>query len=87
MLHLMDRILVVGGAGGIGAGIAEAYGDRAVVWSRRSGVDATDPRQVRDAADRFLDAHGAPWALVHAVGGRRGTATVDTKCVTSAMST
>lgn len=62
------RILVVGGAGGIGAAIANKHGDRATVWSRRSGVDATDERQVRAAARRYLDQHGPPWALVHAVG-------------------
>jgi NAD(P)-dependent dehydrogenase (short-subunit alcohol dehydrogenase family) len=63
-----DKILVVGGAGGIGAGIAELFGDRAVVFSRRSGVDATNVEQLATALDRFAAEHGAPFALVHTVG-------------------
>jgi NAD(P)-dependent dehydrogenase (short-subunit alcohol dehydrogenase family) len=61
------RMLVVGGTGGIGAGIAAAYPD-AIVWGRRAGVDATDPEQVVRASAEFLGRHGPPLALVHAVG-------------------
>ncbi|MBK8977812.1 MAG: SDR family oxidoreductase [Planctomycetes bacterium] len=64
-----DRILVVGGLTGIGAGVARWFEDRAVVWSRRAnGVDAADAGSVQAAAERFLAEHGAPFGLVHAVG-------------------
>jgi 3-oxoacyl-[acyl-carrier protein] reductase len=63
-----DRILVVGGAGGIGAGAAALFGERAIVWSRRHGVDATDADSVRAAAAELVARHGAPFALVHTVG-------------------
>jgi len=62
------RILIVGGGQGIGAAIATAYGDRATVWTRRTGVDATDPAALRAAFATLLAAHGAPFALVHCVG-------------------
>lgn len=62
-----DRVVVVGGTAGIGAGIAAALGARAVVWSRRTGVDATDPASVAAAAHAVLGG-GAPWGLVHTVG-------------------
>lgn len=61
-------MLVVGGAAGIGAAIARAMGDRAVVWSRRHGVDAADAARVRQAAHALIDQRGVPWAVVHAVG-------------------
>lgn len=61
-------VVVVGGAAGIGAAIARALGDRAVVWSRRHGVDAADPDQVQEAARDLIDRRGVPWAVVHAVG-------------------
>lgn len=61
-------VLVVGGSAGIGAAIAGAFGERAEVWSRRGGVDATDPDQLRHATAELLGRRGAPWALVHAVG-------------------
>lgn len=63
-----DKILVVGGAGGIGAGVAESFGRRAVVLSRRGGVDATDGGLVRAAVEGFVREHGAPFGLVHTVG-------------------
>jgi NAD(P)-dependent dehydrogenase (short-subunit alcohol dehydrogenase family) len=63
-----DRILVVGGGRGIGAAIAAAYAGRAVVWTRRTGVDATDPSALRTAFTAFEAQHGAPFALVHCVG-------------------
>jgi 3-oxoacyl-[acyl-carrier protein] reductase len=59
---------VVGGSSGIGGAIASALAPRAVVWSRRSGVDAGDPASVHGAAAALLAAHGAPWGLVHTVG-------------------
>ena len=59
---------MVGGSRGIGRAIADAFGDRAVVWSRAGGIDAADPASVRAAAGALLAARGAPWALVHAVG-------------------
>lgn len=66
-MRTSDAVLVVGGSAGIGASVAEACADRAVVWSRRTGVDATDPDQVARAAAELLQ-RGAPWGLVHAVG-------------------
>lgn len=61
-------MLVVGGAAGIGAAIARAMGDRAVVWSRRHGIDVSDAEQVQQAAQALMDRRGVPWAVVHAVG-------------------
>ncbi len=63
-----DRILVVGGAGGIGAAIAAEYAPRAVIWSRRHGVDAGDEASVTRAAEALLADGGAPYAIVHSVG-------------------
>lgn len=65
------RILVVGGSAGIGKAVADSLGDRALVWSRRQGVDATDPAQIHAAAAALLATHGAPWGLVHTVGDFR----------------
>lgn len=62
-----DRVLIVGGTAGIGRGLADALGARAVVWSRRTGVDATDAKSVARATVALL-AGGAPWGLVHTVG-------------------
>jgi 3-oxoacyl-[acyl-carrier protein] reductase len=63
-----EAVLVVGGSRGIGRAIADAYGVRAVAWSRGSGVDAADPASLQAAARTLLAQRGAPWALVHAVG-------------------
>jgi hypothetical protein len=63
-----DRILIVGGSAGIGAALAAAFGGRSVVWSRRGGVDATDPDSVASASRAFLEQHGAPFGLLHCVG-------------------
>lgn len=61
-------MLVVGGLTGIGHGVVAALGrERCVVWSRRTGVDATDEASVQRAATELLGA-GSPWAWVHAVG-------------------
>ncbi|MEZ5965727.1 MAG: SDR family oxidoreductase [Planctomycetota bacterium] len=62
------RVLVVGGRTGIGRGVVAMLGEeRCVVWSRRTGVDATNEASVeRAAADLMRD--GVPWAWVHAVG-------------------
>ncbi len=64
----MSGILVVGGLSGIGKAIADAHGDRAIVWSRRTGVDATDPASVERAAADLEARDMVPYALVHAVG-------------------
>ena len=63
-----DRILIVGGGQGIGAAIAAAFAARCTVWTRRTGVDATDPAALRTAFALFQSAHGAPQALIHCVG-------------------
>jgi 3-oxoacyl-[acyl-carrier protein] reductase len=63
-----DRLLIVGGGQGIGAAIAAAYGERATVWTRRTGVDATDPQSLQTAFAAYRAAHGAPTALLHTVG-------------------
>lgn len=60
--------VVVGGSGGIGAAIASGLGAAALVWSRRTGVDATDRAQVAAAAAALLAGPGPPWGLVHTVG-------------------
>ena len=63
-----DPILIVGGGQGIGASIAAAYRERSIVWTRSTGVDASDPASLRTAFAAFTKAHGAPFALVHCVG-------------------
>lgn len=73
-----DRILVVGGGRGIGAAIACAFADRTTVWTRRSGVDATDPAALRAAFATFTQEHGAPYALVHCPGDFVETPLLDT---------
>ncbi len=64
----MERILVTGGGSGIGARVVAEYGDRCVVWSRRTGVDASDEDSVRTATTALLDSGTPPTALVHCVG-------------------
>lgn len=63
-----DPILIVGGGQGIGASIAAAHRERSIVWTRSTGVDASDPESLRTAFTAFTKAHGAPFALVHCVG-------------------
>ena len=63
-----DAILIVGGGRGIGASIAAKWRERATVWTRTNGVDATDSEALRTAFAAFTEAHGAPFALVHCVG-------------------
>jgi len=63
-----DQILIVGGGQGIGKAIAAAFPDRATVWTRHTGVDATDPQSLRTAFAAFTAVHGAPAALIHCVG-------------------
>ena len=65
---VMNRILVTGGGSGIGARVVAEYGDRCVVWSRRTGVDLTAEESVRSASVALLDSGGPPAALVHCVG-------------------
>jgi 3-oxoacyl-[acyl-carrier protein] reductase len=67
--RIMDEPwIIAGGSGGIGAALAARHPDRAVVWSRRTGVDVTDPTSVRNALDEVERARGVPFALVHTVG-------------------
>ncbi len=68
MTSAVDPILIVGGLSGIGAALARDVGERAVVWSRRTGVDATDEASIRKAATSFGAEYGPPFALVHCVG-------------------
>ncbi len=63
-----DQLLIVGGGQGIGAAIAAAFAGRTTVWTRRTGVDATDPKALRAAFATFTTTHGAPFALIHCVG-------------------
>ena len=65
---MSDRVLIVGGGQGIGQAIAEDLGQRAVSWTRRSGVDAADPSAVASAFAAFQTAHGAPAAWIHCAG-------------------
>lgn len=64
----LGPILVVGGLAGIGAGLVQELGEDCVVWSRRTGVDATDESSVQQGAAALLSEHGAPFGLVHCVG-------------------
>ncbi len=61
-------VLIVGGGQGIGRAVAAEFAERATIWTRKTGVDATDEASVRDAFARLHEEHGAPYALVHTVG-------------------
>ena len=61
-------VLIVGGGQGIGRAVAAEFADRATIWTRKTGVDATDEASVRDAFARLREEHGAPYALVHTIG-------------------
>ena len=63
-----EQILIVGGGQGIGAALAAAHAGCATVWTRTSGVDATDPESLRKAFATYQATHGAPYALLHCVG-------------------
>ncbi|MEY2982958.1 MAG: hypothetical protein RL562_3185 [Planctomycetota bacterium] len=63
-----DPWILAGGSGGIGAALAARHPERAVVWSRRTGVDVTDPESVRAALADVVETRGVPYALVHTVG-------------------
>jgi NAD(P)-dependent dehydrogenase (short-subunit alcohol dehydrogenase family) len=63
-----DQLLIVGGGQGIGAAIAAEHGPLATVWTRSTGVDATNPDSLRTAFAAFQKAHGAPAALIHCIG-------------------
>lgn len=62
------QLLLVGGGQGIGRAIAAEFPERSTIWSRKSGVDATDESAVQDAFATFKDQHGAPYALIHSIG-------------------
>lgn len=61
-------MLVVGGTQGIGQGLCEALGDQAVVWSRRTGLDARDQAAVDAATAELCARVGPPYGLVHTIG-------------------
>jgi 3-oxoacyl-[acyl-carrier protein] reductase len=63
-----DRLLIVGGGQGIGAAIAAKWPERATVWTRTSGVDASNPAALRAAFAAFTAKHGVPFALIHTIG-------------------
>lgn len=63
-----QRLLVVGGSGGIGAGIVAAFPGQCEVWSRRTGVDAADPQSVGAAVEGLQAADRVPDAWLHCVG-------------------
>jgi len=65
---VQGRVLVVGGGQGIGEALAAAWPEQTTVWTRRSGVDATDPNALRTAFAAFQQQHGAPFALLHTIG-------------------
>jgi len=62
------RLLVVGGGQGIGKAIADTWPQYTTVWTRSSGVDATNPAALRAAFTAFAASHGAPWALIQCAG-------------------
>ena len=68
MSALPGPVLVVGGGQGIGRALAAAWPAQTTVWTRSSGVDATDPQSLRAAFAAFEQLHGAPFALLHTVG-------------------
>ena len=66
-MALPGKVLIVGGTQGIGRALADALGQDAVVWSRRTGVHAEDPASLAAALARdFADA--PPFGLVHTIG-------------------
>ena len=65
---LPGQVLVVGGGQGIGQALATAWPGQTAVWTRRTGVDATDPDALRTAFAAFQQQHGAPFALLHTIG-------------------
>lgn len=68
MIAAADRLLVVGGGQGIGKAIADAWPAQTTVWTRSTGVDATDPGQVQSAFAALQRSHGVPFGLLHCVG-------------------
>jgi 3-oxoacyl-[acyl-carrier protein] reductase len=70
--------LIVGGGRGIGRAIADAYPDRSTVWTRTTGVDASDPDAVRTAFAALRRKAGVPYALIHCVGDFAERALLDT---------
>ena len=67
-MRLPGKVVVVGGSAGIGAAIAAALGEDAIVWSRQRGVDAADPQLLRAHCQRLLAGAPPPWGVVHTVG-------------------
>ena len=62
------QFLLVGGGQGIGRAIAAEFPERSTIWTRKTGVDATDEGAIQDAFQSFQTEYGAPYALIHTIG-------------------
>jgi NAD(P)-dependent dehydrogenase (short-subunit alcohol dehydrogenase family) len=69
----MKTLIVTGGSGGLGtAAVARLEREYRCVLLRRPETDVLDEASVREALARAFEAFGAPYGLVHMVGGYEG---------------